>query len=61
LNQLSVKKAISLSINGEDVYDFYNDEMIQSFSNRKIAQLSDGELRYLEIVVVLCSPVKFVL
>jgi hypothetical protein len=31
------------------VDDFYNDEMIQSFSNRKIAQLSD-ELRYLEIV-----------
>jgi hypothetical protein len=24
----------------ENVYDFYNDEMIQSFSNRKIAQLS---------------------
>jgi ABC-type cobalamin/Fe3+-siderophores transport system ATPase subunit len=43
-NQLSVKKAISLSINGEHVDDFYNDEMIQSFSNRKIAQLSDGEL-----------------
>jgi ABC-type cobalamin/Fe3+-siderophores transport system ATPase subunit len=41
-NQLSVKKAISLSINGEHVDDFYNDEMIQSFSNRKIAQLSGG-------------------
>jgi ABC-type lipopolysaccharide export system ATPase subunit len=40
---------------------FYNDEMIQSFSNRKIAQLSDGELRYLEIKLVLCSPSKFVL
>jgi translation initiation factor RLI1 len=51
LNQLSVKKAISLSINGEHADDFYNDEMIQSFSNRKIAQLSGGELRYLEIVV----------
>jgi ABC-type lipopolysaccharide export system ATPase subunit len=42
------------------VDDFYNDEMIQSFSNRKIAQLSDGE-RYLEIKLVLCSPSKFVL
>jgi ABC-type lipopolysaccharide export system ATPase subunit len=40
---------------------FYNDDMIQSFSNRKIAQLSDGELRYLEIKLVLCSPSKFVL
>ena len=60
-NQLSVKKAISLSINGEHVYDFYNDDMIQSFSNRKIAQLSGGELRYLEIKLVLCSTSKFVL
>jgi ABC-type lipopolysaccharide export system ATPase subunit len=41
------------------MYDFYNDEMIQSFSNRKIAQLSGGELRYLEIKLVLCSPSKF--
>jgi ABC-type lipopolysaccharide export system ATPase subunit len=59
-NQLSVKKAISLSINGEHADDFYNDEMIQSF-NKKIAQLSGGELRYLEIKLVLCSPSKFVL
>jgi ABC-type lipopolysaccharide export system ATPase subunit len=39
---------------------FYNDDMIQSFSNRKIAQLSVSEL-YLEIKLVLCSPSKFVL
>jgi hypothetical protein len=36
------------SINGEHVYDFYND-MIQSFSNRKIAQLSGGELLHLKL------------
>jgi ABC-type lipopolysaccharide export system ATPase subunit len=36
--------------------------MMKWFShfNRKIAQLS-GELRYLEIKLVLCSPSKFVL
>jgi ABC-type lipopolysaccharide export system ATPase subunit len=60
-NQLSVKKAISLSINRGYAEDFYNDEMIQSISNRKISQLSGGELRYLEIKVVLCNPSKFVL
>jgi hypothetical protein len=58
-NQLSVK-SISLSINGEHVMIFIMTEIIQSFSNRKIAQLSDGELRHLEIKL-LCSPVKFVL
>jgi ABC-type lipopolysaccharide export system ATPase subunit len=60
-NQLSVKKAISLSINSEHAEDFYNDEMIQAISNRKISQLSGGELRYLEIKVVICNPSKFVL
>jgi ABC-type lipopolysaccharide export system ATPase subunit len=39
---------------------FYNDDMIQSVIE-KIAQLSGGELRYLEIKLVLCSPSKFVL
>lgn len=60
-NQLSVKKAISLSINSEQAHDFYNEEMIQSISNRKISELSGGELRYLEIKLVLCNPSKFVL
>ena len=60
-NQLSVKKAISLSINSEQADDFYNEEMIQSISNRKISELSGGELRYLEIKLVLCNPSKFVL
>lgn len=60
-NQLSVKKAISLSINREHAEGFYNDEMIQAISNRKISQLSAGELRYLEIKLVLCNPSKFVL
>lgn len=60
-NQLSVKKAISLSIKSEQMDDFYDEEMIQLFSDRKISQLSAGELRYLEIKLVLCNPSKFVL
>lgn len=60
-SQFSVKKAISLSINSLQMEDFYNDEMIESFINRKISQLSGGELRYLEIKLVLCNSSKFVL
>jgi ABC-type lipopolysaccharide export system ATPase subunit len=53
---LRTRKAASCGFSCDD----FND-MIQSFSNRKIAQLSGGELRYLEIKLVLCSPSKFVL
>jgi ABC-type multidrug transport system ATPase subunit len=60
-SQFSVKKAISLSINSLQMEDFYNDEMIESIINRKISQLSGGELRYLEIKLVLCNSSKFVL
>ena len=60
-NQLSVKKAISLSIKNERTDAFYNDEMIQSFSNKKIKQLSGGELRYLEVKLILFNSSKFVL
>jgi ABC-type lipopolysaccharide export system ATPase subunit len=60
-SEFSVKKAISLSINSLQMDEFYNDEMIQSIRNRKISQLSGGELRYLEIKLVLCNSSKFVL
>ena len=58
---LSVKKAIQLSIPKEHVHDFYSDEMIQAIQDKKIAHLSGGELRYLEIKLVLTNPSKFVL
>ena len=58
---LSVKKAIQLSIPKEQLHDFYADEMIQAIQDKKIAQLSGGELRYLEIKLVLTNPSKFVL
>lgn len=60
-NHLSVQKAISLSIVKQKVKDFYEDEFVQSFLNKKIKHLSSGELRYLEIKMVLFNPSKFVL
>ena len=60
-NLFSVKKTISLSITKEKLQDFYADEMIQSMLNKKIKHLSSGELRYLEIKLILNNPSKFVL
>ncbi|MBA4318648.1 MAG: ABC transporter [Flavobacterium sp.] len=60
-NLFSVKKTISLSITKEKLQDFYADEMIQLMLNKKIKHLSGGELRYLEIKLILNNPSKFVL
>lgn len=60
-NHLLVKKAIYLSLNKKKLADFCSDEMIQSVLNKKISHLSGGELRYLEIKLVLSNPSKFVL
>lgn len=57
----SVRKAISLSLEKCRIEGFYKDEMIQSIQNRKIAHLSGGELRYLEIKLLLSNSSKFVL
>ncbi|WP_428231039.1 ATP-binding cassette domain-containing protein [Flavobacterium sp.] len=60
-NHLSVKKAISLSIDKQKITFFCKDKFIQSILNKKIDHLSSGELRYLEIKIVLFNPSKFVL
>ena len=60
-SSFSVKKAIHLSIPNEYLQCFYEDEMIQTIQDKKIAHLSGGELRYLEIKLVLTNPSKFVL
>lgn len=60
-NHLSVKKAILLSIDKQKTTFFYEDQFIQSILNKRINQLSSGELRYLEIKIVLFNPSKFVL
>ena len=60
-NSFSVKKVIQLSIEKQNTDDFYNDEMINSLKDKKIYHLSGGELRYLEIKLILSNPSKFVL
>ncbi len=60
-NSFSVKKAIELSIESQKIKSFYNDEMIKSITDKKINHLSGGELRYLEIKLILFNPSKFVL
>ena len=60
-DNFSVEKAISLSIVKENRNAFYDDEMIASLKNKHIKQLSGGELRYLEIKLILSNSSKFVL
>lgn len=58
---LTVKKAIDLSIEKSVRKDFYLDDMISPVLNNKIHQLSGGELRYLEIKLILSKSSNFIL
>lgn len=60
-NYLFVKKTIELSVDKQNRALFGNDDFIQSIVRKKIRHLSSGELRYLEIKIVLFNPSKFVL
>ena len=60
-NSFSIKKAIQLAIAKEKLQDFYADEMTQPMLSKKIKHLSGGELRYLEIKLILNNGSKFVL
>lgn len=60
-NLFSVKKTILLSITKDKLSEFYADEMIQSILDKKINHLSGGELRYLEIKMILFNSSKFIL
>ena len=60
-NHFSVKKTIDLTIDKHQVKLFYDDEMIKFISDKKIKHLSGGELRYLEIKLILFNPSKFAL
>ena len=60
-NHLSVKKAIVLSIDKQKIKFFCEDEFIQPILGKRISHLSGGELRYLEIKIVLFNSSKFVL
>lgn len=56
-----VSKAIKLFINKHKILEFNNDDFIQEIYHKKIKQLSGGELRYLEIKLILCNDTKFAL
>ena len=60
-NSFSVIKTIALAIADDKVLEFCSDEMIQSLLKKKIKHLSGGEIRYLEIKLVLSNNSKFVL
>lgn len=60
-NSFSIKKTIILSIAKDKIQDFCADEMIRSILAKKIKHLSGGELRYLEIKLILNNASKFVL
>ncbi|WP_268848518.1 ATP-binding cassette domain-containing protein [Flavobacterium aestivum] len=57
----SIKKAIQLSVSEEKILEFCGDEMIRTMLDKKVSNLSGGELRYLEIKIVLNNSSKFVL
>lgn len=60
-NAFSVKKAIQLSVYKEKFLEFNADEIIDTMLDKKVAHLSGGELRYLEIKIILYNSSKFVL
>jgi ABC-type multidrug transport system ATPase subunit len=60
-SSFSVKKTIQLSIDKNKIIDFYQDDFINSIKHKKINHLSGGELRYLEIKLILSNSSKFVL
>jgi ABC-type lipopolysaccharide export system ATPase subunit len=60
-NHFTVAKAISLTLEKSKIDAFYEDESIQTLRTKKISHLSGGELRYLEIKLILSNNSKFVL
>lgn len=56
-----VSKAIKLFLNKSKIASFSEDSFIQQVYDKKIKHLSGGELRYLEIKLILCDDSKFAL
>ena len=46
---------------GMDAEAFFADDLLKTMRNRKVSQLSGGELRYLEICLILQMDVRYVL
>lgn len=58
---LKAEKAIELYLGKEVVESFFADQTIAKIKNNKVSELSKGELRYLEIKLLLNTESKFVL
>lgn len=58
---LSVQKILKLYLDKACIKDFQDDEIIQKINTLKIHELSGGELRYLELKLLLKSKTKFIL
>ncbi|WP_367773034.1 ATP-binding cassette domain-containing protein [Flavobacterium sp. WC2421] len=60
-NHFTVNKAIALTLEKSKINAFNDDEIIKTFKDKKINHLSGGELRYLEIKLILNNTSQFVL
>ncbi|RYJ39371.1 ABC transporter related protein [Flavobacterium anhuiense] len=60
-NHFSVFKAIRLSIDKQKLDAFCDDGFLKSLFNQKVRNLSFGELRYLQVKLILFNQSKFVL
>jgi lipopolysaccharide export system ATP-binding protein len=58
---MSVEKVIELYVGRNQVVEFMNDSVLQKLNKNKISVLSGGELRYLEIKLLLHTDCKFLL
>lgn len=58
---LNVKKAAHLYLGKEKVEHFFDDAVLKPLSNHKIGALSGGEIRYLEVKLLLNTPSRFIL
>lgn len=60
-NNLTVLELVNLTLNNKNVDSFLNDAILSPYLSNKVNSLSGGELRYLEIKLLLNLPSKFVL
>jgi lipopolysaccharide export system ATP-binding protein len=58
---MSVEKTIELYLGRNQVRNFMEDSILQKLNTSKISHLSGGELRYLEIKLLLHTDCKFIL
>jgi len=59
--EFSVKKITELYMGKNDARNFFEDSVLSDLAKNKIEHLSGGELRYLEIKLLLSLPAKFIL